>query len=136
VAVGLVKGICRTYKVVKDAFVQIELVGPALPQLLVVVVQAGPVFAELVQAVLVDVGDAAEESVSICAYGVARCNCSHVQHSRFVDPTEPLKALQSPYGSTAAAMKALTRSQRIWSLSSPPSSTLSRPCPRPRSCTA
>lgn len=46
---------CRTYQVVENALVQGPLELPALPELLVVVVEALPVLAELGQAVLVDV---------------------------------------------------------------------------------
>lgn len=44
-----------TYQVVKNTLVQRPLKLPALPELLVVVVEAFPVLAELGQAVLVDV---------------------------------------------------------------------------------
>lgn len=44
-----------TYQVVEHTLVQRPLEFPALPQLLVAVVQAFPVLAELGQAVLVDV---------------------------------------------------------------------------------
>ena len=44
-----------SYQVVKDTFVKLELVGPALPELLVVVIKAGPVFTEFGEAVCVDV---------------------------------------------------------------------------------
>jgi hypothetical protein len=44
-----------TYQVVEHTLVQRPLPFPALPQLLVAVVQAFPVLAELSQAVLVDV---------------------------------------------------------------------------------
>ena len=46
-------------QVVKDALVEGALGGAAVPQLLVVVVQALPVVAEFGEAVLVDVVDAA-----------------------------------------------------------------------------
>lgn len=47
------------YQVVEDAFVQSPLIPAALPQLLVVVVEALPVAAELLQTVRVDVLDPA-----------------------------------------------------------------------------
>lgn len=43
------------YQVLVDAFVELPLGGPALPQLVVVVIQALPVAAKLLQAGLVDV---------------------------------------------------------------------------------
>lgn len=50
-----------TYQVVEHAFVQAPLSWPALPQLLVVVVQALVVGAELLKAGLVDIFDTAVE---------------------------------------------------------------------------
>lgn len=47
-----------TYQLLKNALVQPPLLRPAVPELLVVVLEALPVGAELVQALLVDVGDA------------------------------------------------------------------------------
>lgn len=45
----------RTYQVVEHALVQLPFVLAALPELVVVVVEALPVLAELVKAVLVDI---------------------------------------------------------------------------------
>lgn len=47
-----------TYQVVKDTLVELPLGWAALPKLLVVVIKARPVFAELRETVLVDVLDA------------------------------------------------------------------------------
>jgi hypothetical protein len=47
-----------TNQVVKDTLVERSLVSSALPELLVVVVQAWPVFSELLEAVFVDVAQA------------------------------------------------------------------------------
>lgn len=46
-----------TYQVLVDTLVELPLILAALPQLVVVVVKALPVLAELVEAVLVDVLD-------------------------------------------------------------------------------
>lgn len=48
-----------THQILKDAFVQLPLFWPALPQLLVVVVEALPMRTERLQAALVDVVNAA-----------------------------------------------------------------------------
>jgi hypothetical protein len=53
-----------TYQLLKNALVQSPLLRPAVPELLVVVLQALPVGSELREAVLVDVLDAAM-SVSV-----------------------------------------------------------------------
>lgn len=50
----------ETYQLVKHALVQPPLLRPAVPELLVVVLEALPVGAELVKALLVDVADAAK----------------------------------------------------------------------------
>ncbi len=52
-----------TYQVVVDALVELPLSRAALPELLIAVIQALPVLAELCQAVGVDVGDAVSWSV-------------------------------------------------------------------------
>jgi len=44
---------CESHQVVKDTFVQLPLSWSALPELLVVVIQAGPVLAEFCKAVFV-----------------------------------------------------------------------------------
>ena len=51
----MIKGAGETYHVVKNALVQLPFSRAALPQLVVAVVQAFPVFSELCQAVCVDV---------------------------------------------------------------------------------
>jgi len=56
---GTVRKSESPYKVVKDTFVELPFCRSALPQLLVIVVQAGPVLAELGQAVLVDIFNSA-----------------------------------------------------------------------------
>lgn len=48
----------QTYQLVKDTFVQLPLRRPALPHLVIVVVEALPVRTELLQAVRVDILDA------------------------------------------------------------------------------
>ena len=52
-----------TYEVLVDTLVEPPLLGAALPQLLVAVLEAEPVPAELVQAVRVDVLDTVEVTV-------------------------------------------------------------------------
>lgn len=54
----------RTYQVVKDTLVELPFGLAALPQLVVVVVKALPVLAELLEAVLVDILDAVSTHVS------------------------------------------------------------------------
>ena len=49
------EGNIQTYQVAEDALVQWSLHCPALPQLVVVVLQAVPVTSELFEAVLVDI---------------------------------------------------------------------------------
>ena len=56
------------YQVVKDAFVEFPFGGPALPELLVVVLEAVPVLAEFDEAVLVYVFDARGEKLSAIAH--------------------------------------------------------------------
>lgn len=56
-AKGFVSSRIPTYQLVKHTLVQRPLVCPAVPQLLVVVLQALPMAAELLQAVVVDVLD-------------------------------------------------------------------------------
>lgn len=51
-----------TYNLLKDTLVQLPLGRPALPELLVVVVEALPVLAELLEAGLVDVVETAKQS--------------------------------------------------------------------------
>jgi hypothetical protein len=53
----------KTYQLVEHTLVQPPLLGPAVPELLVVVLKALPVGAELVEAVVVDVLDPAGVSV-------------------------------------------------------------------------
>lgn len=53
-----------THQVFEDTLVQLPLGGPALPQLLVVVFEALPVGAELLQAGLVDVLEAMHQFIS------------------------------------------------------------------------
>lgn len=48
-------GVRASNEVVKDTFVELPFGGSALPELLVVVIEACPVFAEFCEAVLVDV---------------------------------------------------------------------------------
>lgn len=54
------------YHVVKDTFVELPFCGSALPELLVIVVKAGPVFSEFCQAVLVHVLDPVKSSSASC----------------------------------------------------------------------
>jgi hypothetical protein len=54
-----------THQVLVDTLVQLPLIGTALPQLLVVVFEALPVGAELLEAGLVDVLEANVTNVSI-----------------------------------------------------------------------
>jgi hypothetical protein len=54
---GASRGRKYTYKIVKNAFVEFPLCRPALPQLMVIVIEAVPVFPEFGQAVLVYVFD-------------------------------------------------------------------------------
>lgn len=48
------------YQVVKDTFVKLPFLGSALPELLIVVVKAGPVLAKLRETMLVHVLDPGE----------------------------------------------------------------------------
>lgn len=50
-------GRMRSYQLVKHALVQLPLFRPAIPELLVVALQALPMSTELLEAVLVDVLD-------------------------------------------------------------------------------
>ena len=54
----MLAGLAETYKVVEYTLVQLPLCRSALPELLVVVVQALPMLTELLQTVLVNILDA------------------------------------------------------------------------------
>lgn len=58
------------YQVVVNALVELPLGRAALPQLVVSVVETLPVFAELGEAVGVDVLDAVDRAESVCVHHV------------------------------------------------------------------
>jgi hypothetical protein len=55
-----------TYQVVENTFIELPLCRSALPELLVIVVETGPVFAEFSEAVLIHVFDAVSIDLSAC----------------------------------------------------------------------
>lgn len=61
-----------TYQVLVDALVELPLSGAALPQLVIPVVEALPVFAEFGEAVRVDVLDAVDQIGSADVHYVHR----------------------------------------------------------------
>jgi hypothetical protein len=52
------------YQVIKDAFIELPFSRSALPELLIVVIQACPVFSEFSEAVLIDIFDPVASLVS------------------------------------------------------------------------
>jgi hypothetical protein len=73
----------RTYQIVKHTLVQLPLGLAALPELLVVVLEALPVFPEFLKAVLVDVFDPVQCNVS--AYYLANVLIHYLSVSIQVD---------------------------------------------------
>lgn len=76
-----------TNQVVENAFVQLPLGRPALPQLVVVVVQTLPVGAELIQAVLVHILDPVLK-LSVSHLLLSNTGCDGVSWNRLAF-TEP-----------------------------------------------
>jgi hypothetical protein len=89
-----------THQVLVDTLVQLPLIGTALPQLLVVVFEALPVGAELLETGLVDVLEANVANVSIGSLEKANIR----GHPEYILPFNPGTSKQ----------RARTRSGRIW----------------------
>ena len=89
-----------THQVLVDTLVQLPLIGAALPQLLVVVLEALPVGAELLETGLVDVLEANVTNVSIGSPDKTNVR-GHPSHMPRFNPGTPKE-------------RAHTRSGRIW----------------------
>lgn len=75
-----------THQVIKDTLVEPPLKGAALPQLVVVVVEALPVVGELLKAVLVDVLDTVCPALSACPVEQSElCRASYISMGLFAD---------------------------------------------------
>ncbi len=54
-----------TYQVIEDTFIELPLIRPALPELLVIIIEAGPVLSELLKAVFVNIWNAESDPSAI-----------------------------------------------------------------------